>query len=375
MRSLKIERGGVPNLVSFSRGVAEALTGNSDPSKMNGTLHFDLDPEPESEGDAVEDALVDMQTWTKIDRQDERITAKMEEARLKSIAAARAQRADEARAKPAKPSPPTRRGKMLKPRGGHHEVYWVPDKPEPETDAGDCGGTGVAVIRYEDDQDVEGACPGCGHANCPTNSDPKSKPEGDAVEERLWTEIREVVDDLHHRGFQVKAQALRDAADAVRAQLAEERESTPVKPDGDEVDSDEPFLRDVERWAAEEQKEHSVRSYTLRLGVANMRRRLAKERAGERVFVVDSDGDIIDEDGLLAGQVDFERLGVSEGPYAFRRVEEPKAKVVRPYSIRLPAGDRAVLCLCGRAHVDGASRCGMCGVEFGEPRDLEANHD
>ena len=45
MGSLKVERGGVPNLVSFSRGVAEALTGNSDPLKMNGTLHFDLDPE------------------------------------------------------------------------------------------------------------------------------------------------------------------------------------------------------------------------------------------------------------------------------------------------------------------------------------------
>jgi len=37
-----------------------------------------------------------------------------------------------------------------------------------DAEQGDCGGTGVAVIGYRGDEDVEGACPGCAHPECPT---------------------------------------------------------------------------------------------------------------------------------------------------------------------------------------------------------------
>jgi hypothetical protein len=43
---------------------------------------------------------------------------------------------------------------------GHGEAC----APEEE---GDCGGTGIAVIAYDGDQDVEGKCPGCKHPDCP----------------------------------------------------------------------------------------------------------------------------------------------------------------------------------------------------------------
>ncbi len=87
MSSLRVERGGVPNLVAFSRDVAEALTGDSDPSKMNGTLHFTLDPDPAPDGDAVEDLFDELSdSWAPRDGGG---------TRAEMLAAARAQRVEE----------------------------------------------------------------------------------------------------------------------------------------------------------------------------------------------------------------------------------------------------------------------------------------
>lgn len=49
MGSLRVVRGGVDNLVSFSKDVVEALTGSPDHSKMTGTLTFTPDAAPEGD--------------------------------------------------------------------------------------------------------------------------------------------------------------------------------------------------------------------------------------------------------------------------------------------------------------------------------------
>ena len=117
----------------------------------------------------------------------------------------------------------------------------------------------------------------------------------------------------------------------------------------------------------------------LRNSVAEVRAELAEEKAGERVVEVQQPvGGVVVHQRVWAGQnevrflaQDLAAIGLGAmGFYTIRRRPDPEPKV-RPYSIRLPAGDRAVLCPCGRAHVDGASQCGMCGRVFeGEPRDL-----
>jgi len=45
--------------------------------------------------------------------------------------------------------------------------------PATGSDEGDCGGTGIAVIDYRGDEDVEGKCPGCEHPECPEREEQK----------------------------------------------------------------------------------------------------------------------------------------------------------------------------------------------------------
>ncbi|HUW14747.1 MAG TPA: hypothetical protein VM537_33820, partial [Anaerolineae bacterium] len=98
-------------------------------------------------------------------------------------------------------------------------------EPEaPHEEERDCGGTGIAVIGYKGDEDIEGKCPGCSHPDCPTKAG-NPEAEGNAVDRLIdWIGRAHVLDKF--------GEATRDefvaAARAELARLRKEREGERV---------------------------------------------------------------------------------------------------------------------------------------------------